>query len=246
MPVLRESAPFKLNLSLRVVGRRADGYHLLETLFAFVESGDVLEWTPDGPLQLKISGPFAHAAPADASNLVLRAAHLLDPAGRHGGTLHLIKNVPSGAGLGGGSADAAAALRLLNTAWHCGHDLEALAALATQLGADVPVCVYGRPAWARGIGDALSFLDVRADYPVLVLCPDVHLATAAVFAARRDAFAPAAALWPPADSRRDGKCWHNDLSVPAQTIAPELAQIMAAAQRCSAADEDVIGYGMSG
>jgi 4-diphosphocytidyl-2-C-methyl-D-erythritol kinase len=246
-----EVAPSKLNLSLRVVGRRADGYHLLETLFAFVDSGDELSWNPEGELRLSISGPFAHAAPLDETNLVLRAAKLLDPLGKFGGALHLTKNVPSGAGLGGGSADAAAALRLLNRVWELGYTLEQLAEAGAKLGADVPVCVHSRVAWARGVGDELSFVAETQSLPVLVICPPIMLATATVFSARPAVFSPKSTSWPPYSlqtliSGIDKKVWPNDLCPAAISCEPKLARVYTVLHRMCLDEPDVIGFGMSG
>jgi 4-diphosphocytidyl-2-C-methyl-D-erythritol kinase len=249
--ILLEPAPFKLNLSLRVVGKRADGYHLLETLFAFVDSGDELTWQAGGRLQLSISGRFANAAPADETNLVLRAARLLDPQSKHGGRLHLTKNVPSGAGLGGGSADAAAALRLLNRAWGLGHDLDTLAGLALQLGADVPACVYSKPAWARGVGEELTFIATTQMLPVLVICPPVEVSTAAAFAALQGPYSAQFVPWPPEtlaflSDGVDKAAWKNDLCSAAILCAPQLAKVQIELKRIAQQHEGVIGYGMSG
>ncbi len=249
--ILSEAAPFKLNLSLRVVGKRADGYHLLETLFAFTDTGDELTWQAGGVLRLTISGPFANAAPADESNLVLRAARLLDPQSSHGGALHLTKNVPSGAGLGGGSADAAAALRLLNRAWGLGHDLRALAHFGLSLGADVPACVYSLPAWARGVGEDLTFCAETQICPVLVICPPVAVSTAAAFAARQGPFSTPCVPWPPKtvgflSGGVDKRLWKNDLCAAANLCAPQLSKVLTELKRIGEQHERVVGYGMSG
>ncbi|WP_456237667.1 GHMP family kinase ATP-binding protein, partial [Geminicoccus flavidas] len=152
-----ELAPAKINLDLLVTGRRLDGYHELDSLVVFAPVGDRLEFAPasGGGLSLEVSGPFAPAVPRDGSNLVLRAAELL--ARRTGtalsGQIRLDKQLPVGGGLGGGSADAAAALRLLDRV--CGTKLgnARLRELGAELGADVPVCVYARPARMRGLGE---------------------------------------------------------------------------------------------
>jgi 4-diphosphocytidyl-2-C-methyl-D-erythritol kinase len=247
----REPAAFKINLMLKVVGKRPDGHHLLETLFAFASDGDVLDWRPGGTLDLTVEGPFASVAPANATNLVLRAAHLL--AGQYpqqaktGGHLTLVKHVPAGAGLGGGSADAAAALRLLNRVWGIGCDLAGLAGLAAQLGADVPVCVYGKPAWARGVGDDLSFLPSGQTLPLMVIFPDVPLSTADVFRSRNAPFSSPEAVWPPENpALSDMPGWRNDLAEPAKRLSPAVADVLARLARMASGNGSVSGFGMSG
>jgi 4-diphosphocytidyl-2-C-methyl-D-erythritol kinase len=181
----------------------------------------------------------------------LRAAKLLDPQAKFGGALHLIKNVPSGAGLGGGSADAAAALRLLNRAWDLGYTLDQLAEVGARLGADVPACVHSRVAWARGVGDELSFVSETQTMPVLVICPPIMLSTATVFSARPAVFSPKSITWPPpsievAISGIDKKAWPNDLCTAAYMCEPKLAKVYTKLQKMCFDEPDVIGFGMSG
>lgn len=184
---LIEHAPAKLNLALHVRGRRADGYHDLETLFAFADDGDVLEGAPAESLELTVDGPMAAGLSAGEDNLVLRAARLLqDAAGvSAGATLRLTKNLPVASGIGGGSADAAAALKLLNRLWEVGWPLDRLAELATGLGADVPACVHSCAMIGRGVGERLTpvGLGALAGAPVLLVNPMRALATGPVFAA---------------------------------------------------------------
>jgi 4-diphosphocytidyl-2-C-methyl-D-erythritol kinase len=159
---LKESAPAKVNLALHVVGRRRDGYHLLDTLVAFPEIGDELCAGQAPHLRLEVDGPFAQAIPSDDDNLVLQAARMLQARAEESGGPHhsahllLTKNLPVEAGIGGGSADAAAALRLLNRKWNCGLNLGELAALGASLGADVPMCVHMRALRAQGIGEQVT------------------------------------------------------------------------------------------
>ncbi|HXW23379.1 MAG TPA: 4-(cytidine 5'-diphospho)-2-C-methyl-D-erythritol kinase, partial [Xanthobacteraceae bacterium] len=157
-PPFAESAPAKVNLTLRVLGRRPDGYHELESLVAFARVRDRLALAPGGTLALDVSGPFAAAAGNVADNLVLTAARAL--AGRIDGLalgrFTLVKELPVAAGLGGGSADAAAALRLLARANGLAPDDARLSAAARATGADVPVCLDPRPRVMRGIGEILS------------------------------------------------------------------------------------------
>lgn len=178
-------APAKLNLFLHVTGRRADGYHTLQTLFQLLDYGDTLQFQPSrGTWEL----PFTCSNPAleTGDNLVLRAARLLQDelrkAGRQarGCRIHLEKILPAGGGLGGGSSDAATTLVALNRLWELDLPLPRLAALGLQLGADVPVFVHGRTAWAEGVGEELEPLDLAEDWFV-VLTPPVHVATARVF-----------------------------------------------------------------
>jgi 4-diphosphocytidyl-2-C-methyl-D-erythritol kinase len=180
---LRLSAPAKLNLFLHVVGRRADGYHLLQTVFQLLDFGDELEFedAPDGTITLQ--SDYTEVPPEQ--NLVVRAARLL--ALRHapgrGTRIALGKRIPSGGGLGGGSSDAATTLLALNHLWGCGLGLDALAALGLELGADVPVFVRGRSCWAEGVGERLAPLALPAHW-YLVLWPRCAVNTAVIFADR--------------------------------------------------------------
>jgi 4-diphosphocytidyl-2-C-methyl-D-erythritol kinase len=180
-----EKAPAKVNLTLRVVGRRADGYHDIESLVAFAGVGDALTFTPGGALALNVGGPTAAAAGEIADNLVLKAARALaERVDRLKlGQFALSKRLPVAAGLGGGSADAAAALRLLARANGLTPDDPRLMQAARATGADVPVCLNPRPRFMRGIGDVLSDpLDLPRLFAVL-LNPNVAVATKDVFAA---------------------------------------------------------------
>lgn len=179
---LRETAPAKVNLNLRVVGQRPDGYHDLESLVAFADLGDVLTLTPGGEPSLDVVGPFAKDCGAVSGNLVLKAARVLDlPAGR----FRLDKRIPVAAGLGGGSADAAAALRLIAQANNITLDDRRLTEAAKVCGADVPVCLESRPRIMRGIGDRLSPPLTLPKLPAVLVNPGVALSTADVFAAFR-------------------------------------------------------------
>lgn len=175
-------APAKLNLFLHVVGRRADGYHLLQTVFRFVDFGDTVHITPttDGQLVRE------HALPgvSEAVDLTLRAARLMQaraPAGA-GARIRLDKRLPLGGGLGGGSSDAASVLLALNQLWALQLSRAELQTLALQLGADVPVFVFGQSAFAEGIGERLQAIALPPAWYV-VLIPPVHVSTPAIFAA---------------------------------------------------------------
>ncbi|HVF36291.1 MAG TPA: 4-(cytidine 5'-diphospho)-2-C-methyl-D-erythritol kinase, partial [Candidatus Saccharimonadia bacterium] len=155
MIATRWPAPAKLNLFLHVVGRRADGYHLLQTVFQLLDFGDEIE------IVVREDGAIRRTSPLDGvaadDDLVIRAAHALrEQAGSHlGADIGVAKRIPLGGGLGGGSSDAATVLVALNALWGCGLDLDALAGLGLALGADVPVFVRGRSAWAEGVGERL-------------------------------------------------------------------------------------------
>lgn len=173
-------APAKLNLMLRVVGRRADGYHLLQTVFQFIDLADSLSFDVrhDGAVRRVTEVPGV----AEDDDLVVRAARLLQAeAGcAQGVDIQLRKCIPMGGGLGGGSSNAATTLVALNHLWGCGLSAGRLAALGLQLGADVPVFVHGRAAWAEGVGEQLS--DVQPAEPhYLLLAPAVHVDTGKVF-----------------------------------------------------------------
>ena len=182
---LLEKACAKINLTLRVLGRREDGYHELESLVAFTDFADKLDLEPGQPEGLDISGPFAAACGAGADNLVLKAAAALRE--RVGclksGRFLLDKRIPVAAGIGGGSADAAAALRLLARANDLAPDDPRLQSAALAAGADVPVCLESRPRVMRGVGDLLSPPVIMPPLPALLVNPRVALATRDVFAA---------------------------------------------------------------
>jgi 4-diphosphocytidyl-2-C-methyl-D-erythritol kinase len=181
---LRLPAPAKLNLFLHVTGRRADGYHNLQTLFQFLDFADTLDFTLREDNQILLHGELAGVSAED--NLITRAARLLQ---QHTGTsqgadIILHKRLPMGGGLGGGSSDAATTLVGLNHLWQTGVSLQSLATLGLQLGADVPVFVLGRAAWAEGVGEELT--PVELDEPwYLVVMPDCQVSTAEIFSDQR-------------------------------------------------------------
>lgn len=173
-------APAKLNLMLRIVGRRADGYHLLQTVFQFLDCGDWLWFEPrtDGTI---IRASEIPGLPMD-DDLTVRAARLLQRAtgSSQGATIRIVKQLPLGSGLGGGSSDAATTLIALNHQWQAGLTLTELAALGLTLGADVPVFIHGHAAWAEGVGERLTPVDLDQPW-FLVLSPACHVATGIVF-----------------------------------------------------------------
>ncbi|TJZ92686.1 4-(cytidine 5'-diphospho)-2-C-methyl-D-erythritol kinase [Paracoccus gahaiensis] len=223
-----EPAPAKLNLALHVTGRRADGYHLLDSLVCFAAIGDRVTLTP-GPLTLTIDGPFAAGlAEVDADNLCLRAARLV------GGqaALHLHKALPVASGIGGGSADAAAVLRGLA---RMGHPLPER---SERLGADVPVCLMGLPARMQGIGEVLTPLPALPPLHLVLVNPGVAVPTPAIFARldRRDG-----PPLPPLPAFPDAPAligWlrtvRNDLQPPAIALAPVIADVLQALEASGA------------
>lgn len=177
---LKLPAPAKINHFLHITGRRADGYHLLQTLFQFLDYSDDIELTvrDDGV----ISRSEGHADIPEQDDLVVRAAKLLqiETACQSGAEIKVHKKLPMGGGLGGGSSDAATTLLGLNMLWGCGLSEKQLAVLGLKLGADVPVFVHGRAAWAEGVGEQLEFVDLPAKW-YLVVHPGVHISTAKIF-----------------------------------------------------------------
>ncbi len=176
-------APAKLNLFLRIVGRRDDGYHLLQTVFRLLDQGDTIH------LRIRDDGRIVrHGASvpgvAEDDDLTVRAARLLQTASKSsfGADIAVEKRIPAGAGMGGGSSDAATVLRALDRCWGCDLGEDALADLGLRLGADVPVFVRGRNAWAEGLGECLTPLDLPPAW-YLLLAPGVHAATAGLFQA---------------------------------------------------------------
>ncbi|MCU0890440.1 MAG: 4-(cytidine 5'-diphospho)-2-C-methyl-D-erythritol kinase [Sandarakinorhabdus sp.] len=223
--MLIEPAPAKINLALHLRRRRPDGYHDLETVFAFTGFGDTLAGAAGQGLRLTLSGPTAAAADVGEDNLVLRAARVLAAAAGVAANahLHLEKRIPVAAGLGGGSADAAAALRLLNRLWGLDWPLERLAALAEPLGADVPVCVFSRTMFGAGKGEALSaWPGELAGTPVLLVNPGVAVPTGPVFAGWDQQDQGGITPGVPLSTLR------NDMTAAAVAIAPVIADVLAA------------------
>ena len=183
---LRLAAPAKINLYLHVLGRRADGYHLLDSLVAFAAVGDELTIAPAPRLSLVVDGPFAHSLAVDDDNLVLRAARALAAESNcaRGAAIRLTTRLPVASGIGGGSADAAAALRGLNELWNLSLPDSALARIALGLGADVPVCLAGLPSFFGGVGEAIASAGPLPRAHLVLANPGAPLATAAVFRAR--------------------------------------------------------------
>ncbi|MEP2718558.1 4-(cytidine 5'-diphospho)-2-C-methyl-D-erythritol kinase [Pseudophaeobacter sp.] len=215
-------APAKINLTLHVTGQRADGYHLLDSLVAFADLGDHLRLEPGSEMAIDLRGPFAEGVPVDGRNLLWQAAQGADWTG----AVHLDKQLPHGAGIGGGSSDAAA---LLTALAEQGHKIPA--DLPLSLGADVPVCGLARAARMRGIGEQVTPIELPV-LPALLVNPGVHVPTGAVFSGlqSRDN-APMPEAIPEFSDPQDCAAWlaeqRNDLEPPARGAAPEIDRVLA-------------------
>jgi 4-diphosphocytidyl-2-C-methyl-D-erythritol kinase len=230
---LTEAAPAKVNLYLHVTGRRADGYHLLDSLVTFAEVGDLLHAEPADSLSLRVEGPFAPALAGEPDNLVLRAARALaaEAGVTAGARLVLEKRLPVASGIGGGSADAAAALRVLCRLWRLAPPPQVLARLAVSLGADVPICLAGRTARMGGIGERLEPAPPLPSCGVLLVNPGIAVATAEVFRVRQGAWSEPATLPPAWDDAvamaADLAKLRNDLEPAAVGLRPAIGDVLA-------------------
>jgi 4-diphosphocytidyl-2-C-methyl-D-erythritol kinase len=235
---LTEAAPAKVNLSLHVTGKRPDGYHLLDSVVVFAGIGDVLHGRLSETLSLEITGPFAAGLADEPDNLVLRAARwLADRMGvAAGAALTLEKHLPVASGIGGGSADAAATLRLLIRLWRLDTSTAAsqvvIQEVAQSLGADVPVCLHGQPVRMRGIGERLEPIPTLPEAGLLLVNPGIPLATVEVFRTRDAAFSTAPPLptsWPHIDALASYlQSSANDLEQPARLLRPEIDDVLLA------------------
>ncbi len=225
-------AAAKVNLYLQVVGRRADGYHLLDSLVAFAGVGDRLVLRPADDLSLCIDGPNAGALAVEPDNMVLKAARALAAAAGvpAKAAIALTKRLPVASGIGGGSADGAAALRGLCRLWGISPDETELARIGLALGADLPVCLAGRPARMSGIGEILAAAPVLPPAWLVLVNPGVGLSTPAVFKARQAAFSsPAPLMEAPADAAALAEALagrRNDLTEPAVRLAPVIGEML--------------------
>jgi 4-diphosphocytidyl-2-C-methyl-D-erythritol kinase len=228
------AAPAKINLFLHVTGRREDGYHLLESLVVFAETGDRLIVERSEDLSLAVTGPFAAGlANAGPDNLVLRAAAALQRKAsvQSGATIRLEKNLPVSSGIGGGSADAAAALRVLSVLWNIDPENSDLASVGLAIGADVPVCLNARSAIMSGVGETI--LDVAPPPPcgVVLVNAGEGVSTPGVFAARTAPFTDSGDWQTPRtfDAFIDAlNIRKNDLSGPALSVSPVIGDVLAA------------------
>lgn len=222
-----EIAFAKINLALHVRKRRDDGYHDIETLFAFAQDGDILSAHPANELSLEIIGPFGAGLNADENNLVLKAALSLKAhfGVMQGAEIRLDKRLPIASGIGGGSADAAATGRLLNKLWALGASERELADILAPLGADIPACVFSRPSFGSGTGTALAFLDdsnVPARH-LLLVNPLQSVSTAAIFQAWGGIDGGAVGRGDMWDAAITGR---NDLEPIASKICPVITDIL--------------------
>ena len=178
--MIRVPSPAKLNLFLHITGRRENGYHELQTIFQLIDLCDWMEFTPISNQSISISGLSEVSL---EQNLIYRAMMMLKPYAKNeklGIHVNIEKNIPMGAGLGGGSSNAATALLIMNQLWQCGLNRDQLAEIGVQLGADVPIFIHGRNAWAEGIGEHLTFIDLdQKQY--IVLKPDCFISTQLLF-----------------------------------------------------------------
>lgn len=219
MSSFSETAYAKLNLALHVRGKRGDGYHAIETIFAFCEDGDELSGEAADELSVEVSGPFAGDVPPGDDNLAIKAAVSLQQAAgiANGAQLSLVKKLPVASGIGGGSADAAAVLRLLTRLWDipASHAVE----VAPRLGADVPACLLSQCCQGEGAGDQVELVEIGlTGTPVLLVNPRIPLSTREVFE-----------HWDgmdrgPLGDWRDGR---NDLEAAATSLVPEIAEVFA-------------------
>lgn len=224
-----ECAPAKINLALHVRCKRPDGYHELETLFAFLQHGDTITLRRADEARFSVTGPFAAALAGEGDNLVLRAASLFSAQFGDPGPLDIVldKHLPVASGIGGGSADAAATLRALARLTGMAADDPALFTIAEALGADVPACLLGRSAVGTGKGEQLDPVAGLADTPVLLVNPGVAVSTGPVFRAwdgvDRGGIGPG-------DLLARAMAGRNDLEPPARALAPVIGDVVALLQ----------------
>ena len=216
-------APAKLNLFLHIIGRRSDGYHLLQTVFRFVDHGDSLRFEPRTDGRIVLANPLPDVAPE--ADLIFRAATALQATtrSRQGATIHLTKRLPMGGGLGGGSSDAATTLIALNHLWRAELPRERLQKIGLTLGADVPIFVFGRTAFAEGIGEQFTCVEAKPSW-YLVVKPPVSVPTEEIFRSkvlRRDSERIVPAAWHEGFGR-------NDMAPVASALYPAVAHCLKA------------------
>ncbi|OAP40886.1 4-diphosphocytidyl-2C-methyl-D-erythritol kinase [Sinorhizobium glycinis] len=251
------AAPAKINLALHVVGRRADGHHLLESLVTFAECGDRIALAPADADRFTVSGPFSRDLPVSADskggNLVLRARDLLrrELIGRGDAAapvhVHLEKNLPIASGIGGGSADAAATLRGLLSLWKAEIAPQRLISLALELGADVPMCLEGRPLLAKGIGEEIALLADLPTFAIVLVNPLVAVSTPVIFRMLAEKSNPPLTLPHGARTAADWLAalagMRNDLERPARALEPTIEAVSRALQTV---DADLVRMSGSG
>ena len=228
MTSVTEFAPAKINLFLHVGDRRADGFHPLQSLAVFTDMGDRLDFAPASALSLKVQGPFSAGLDGENDNLVLRAARVL---GSGGAAITLTKNLPVASGIGGGSSDAAAALRGLRRLWNADTDDAVLQALAAGLGSDIPVCVNAETAFMEGRGELLRAAQSMPRIAMLLVNPGVAVPTKDVFAALQtrsgvEMALPQGRFADTADLLRFLDATRNDLEAPARALQPVIGEVL--------------------
>jgi 4-diphosphocytidyl-2-C-methyl-D-erythritol kinase len=243
MATIKIVAPAKINLFLHVVGKRADGYHLLESLVSFADVGDEIELTEALSFDLTIDGPFAKNLPGSSANLVARAAQMLaEYAGRTADVrIRLTKNLPVASGIGGGSSDAAATLLGCAQLWNL-KSLPTDGEIASHLGADVPVCLRRRPTMMTGIGEILADAPHVPDANVVLVHPGQSLNTSDVFRAYRGPFTSSGKALLASSVRDILATTQNDLQSAALSLAPAIGDILTALE----SQPGCIGARMSG
>ncbi|WP_020591059.1 4-(cytidine 5'-diphospho)-2-C-methyl-D-erythritol kinase [Kiloniella laminariae] len=238
MEQITEFAAAKINLTLQVTGKRPDGYHLLQSLVVFAGVGDCLRFSPADDLSLDISGPFASHLTADSDNLVLAAARKLQEQlgsafrgkALPGAAIQLEKNLPVASGIGGGSADAAAALRGLQRLWKAEIPENELMSLALDLGADVPVCLTSSGSWMEGIGEVIAPGPELPKLYAVLINPAVPVSTPEIFKALKGTFSPVSEKPAVMVSLTDLTCYlestPNDLQAPAISQAGIVSEVL--------------------
>ncbi|MCB5203050.1 4-(cytidine 5'-diphospho)-2-C-methyl-D-erythritol kinase [Neorhizobium sp. T786] len=232
MSEIVELAPAKINLALHVTGQRPDGYHLLESIVTFADTGDRLTFSRSDEDRFTLSGRFSETLTEEAgSNLVIRARDRLRDLFHKAGvattpvSIHLEKNLPIASGIGGGSADAAATLRGLQRLWQASPDADDLAHLALTLGADVPMCLEGVPALARGVGEELHPLSRFPSLPMVIGNPLRGVSTPEVFSKLGTKHNPPLGSLDDSDWMDTLSRLRNDLEGPARGLVPEIGEI---------------------
>lgn len=233
------NAPAKINLTLHVCGKRADGFHLLDSLVVFAGVGDRITVSDDTALRLSVDGPFGAALTNEPDNLVLRAARLLAASSRttRGAHIHLEKNLPVASGIGGGSADAAATLTACGRLWNVDPRAISDTDIAAKLGADVPVCLRGVPAFMSGIGEIVAPAPPLPAAWLVLVNPGEPLATKAVFGALAGRFSKAMAresftgLATARDLAAALTLYGNDLMAPARELLPSVVTVLDALEQ---------------
>ena len=230
--MISTTARAKVNLYLHVTGKRPDGYHLLESLVVFPNGGDKITVVRDRDLRLDITGPFSKTIGNTDENLILKAAHLLREEGGvdQGARITLVKNLPVSAGIGGGSADAAASLKLLNQLWKIGFSDFELSDLGLRLGADVPVCLLGKSAIMSGIGEQLEEVGKIPKIVIILVNSGIVMSTFDVFRRLEIQEKTSSQVWTSGASAPEFcealAAAGNDLQAPAIEMAPEIETVL--------------------